>query len=108
MRKLLATLALPALLALGLAGCGSPCQDLADRICNCQSAGAVRDNCKASVKNELGATKPSSADQHACQLVLDSGKCPDPETDSKECDRLQTAQGKIDCGLAFSPDAGTP
>ncbi len=106
MRKLLAALVLPALLALGLAGCGSPCQDLGDRICNCQSAGALRDNCKASVKNELGATKPSSADETRCQDLL--ATCPDPETDSKQCDRLQTAQGKIGCGLAFSPDAGTP
>jgi hypothetical protein len=101
MRKPTTVLALAALAALALAGCGSACQDLADRICSCQPAGSFRDNCKNSVRNQLSNSKPSEAAQAFCQTKL--GTCPDPGSDSTACDALKTEAGKVACGLAFPP-----
>lgn len=98
MRRLLATTALAALALLG-PGCGSPCQDLADRICNCQPAGTLRDNCKSSVKTQLGSSNPNGADQAFCADRLQH--CPDPESTPAQCQALQTPAGKEACGLAF-------
>ncbi len=105
-----ALLALSVLLALatGVAACGSPCQDLAERICNCQPAGVARDNCKSSVKNQIGGSegqRPAGDDQKRCQALLDT--CPDPESNSHQCEVLATPEGKIACGLAYPADAGT-
>ena len=91
---------LPILFALAaLAGCGSPCQDLADRICNCQPQGGLRDNCKSSVRGQLGQSNPDDATQRFCEGRL--ATCPDPEKTSTACDLLLTAAGKVACGLAF-------
>ena len=107
MRKILATAALAALALLGLAHCGSPCQDLADRICNCQPAGTLQDNCKSSVKTQIGAANPSPADQAFCADRLKT--CPDPgSSTSPQCQVLNTVKGKEDCGLAFPVDGGSP
>jgi hypothetical protein len=100
MRKLLAPLAL-AVLALGLTGCGSACQDLAGRICSCQPAGALRDNCNSSVKTQIGSLQPSGADQAFCAQKLKD--CPDFESRPDECPQLLTAAGKVACGLAYPP-----
>ncbi len=107
MRKVFAPAALAALiLGLGLAACGSPCQDLAERICNCQPAGALRDNCKSSVKTQIGSLQPTGADQSFCADRLKT--CPDPESTPSQCEALQTQAGKEACGLAFpEADGGT-
>ena len=107
MRKLIAPAALTALALLGLAHCGSPCQDLAERICNCQPAGPLRDNCKSSVKTQIGSTQPSGADQSFCAAKLKD--CPDPDSTPSQCQVLQTQAGKEACGLAFpEADGGVP
>jgi hypothetical protein len=102
-------LVLPVLLALaaGAAACGSPCQDLADRICNCQPAGTVRDSCKSSVSNQIGGNgqHPVDADQKRCDALL--ATCPDPESNARQCEFLQTEEGKVACGLAYPQDAGS-
>ncbi len=99
MRPTLALLAL-ALAALG-SGCGSACQDLGDRICDCQPAGTLRDSCKTGVKTQLGqgAQPATAADQAFCQSKL--ATCPDPNVDPNACDALNTSAGKAACGLAF-------
>jgi len=89
-----------ALVALG-SGCGSPCKDLGYRICDCQPAGSPRDNCKSQIVNVLGGEKISDAQQNHCKDILDSGNCADPLEDKQMCARLNTAQGKIDCGMAY-------
>jgi hypothetical protein len=106
-------LATPALLAtLAAAGlaCSSPCQDLADRICDCSPDGPVRDNCKTSVKNQIndGVQQPTDADQTFCQSKLLT--CPDPGGDinSQACHALQSQQGKVACGIAWPPSTATP
>lgn len=90
-----------ALAPLALAACGSPCEELATRICTCQPAGTVRDTCIQSVKNQIGAdtTKPTEAQQQFCSDRLKT--CTDPNDDKTMCDRLKTPDGKAQCGLAF-------
>lgn len=96
MRPVLAALTL---FAFALAGCGSACQDLGNRICACQPAGALRDSCEASVKSQLNATAPSAQDQEVCQAKL--ATCPDPAHDAGACDALKTEAGKAACGLGY-------
>jgi len=94
--------ALPLVLAAALvaAACGSPCQELGDRICNCNPGGVIRDTCKSAVKNQLSASgEPTQEDQNRCQALL--ATCPDPGDDPTICDALATAQGKARCGLAY-------
>ena len=90
-----------ALAALTLAaGCSTDCQELAERICSCQPEGATRDNCKAQVKTQLERDpKPSSADEAFCASRLET--CPSPGSDPGMCDRLNTCEGKVACGLAY-------
>ncbi len=89
-----------ALAALALAGCGSACQDLADRVCDCQPAGTLRDNCKSAVKNQIGsgAQKPTQSDQELCQQLLQT--CVTNDTQNL-CDYIQTPAGKKACGLSY-------
>jgi len=86
-----------------LASCGSPCQELGDRICDCQAPGVARDQCKSAVQTQLGsgAQKPGKADETFCQEKL--ATCHAPANDPGMCDRLATPAGKVDCGLAFPP-----
>lgn len=96
MRPILAALALA---VLALAGCGSACQDLGNRICDCQPAGVLRDNCRTSVSAQLNAISPSSDDQRLCQEKLVT--CRDPAHDPGACDALKTEAGKAACGLGY-------
>jgi hypothetical protein len=104
MRLPLAPLALATLLASALA-CGSPCQELGDRICECQPAGAARDTCRQGVRNRLSDADPSSAQQSFCEARL--AECRDPADDADACARLETEAGRVACGLAF-PGAAPP
>lgn len=106
MRSAPLALALAAGLA-ALAACGSPCKDLAARVCNCQPGGGVRDACNQAVGTQLGSQDVTSAEEQRCQELL--ATCPNPDSDSHACERIQTPEGKAACGLAFpAPDAGTP
>ena len=100
------------LAALALAGCGSACQDLADRICNCESAGVVsgiavfgiqsaQDTCKQSVQNQLGSAsqQPGPAAEAYCQAKL--ATCPDPALGGATCQLLKTQEGKVACGVSY-------
>ena len=96
MRPILATLALA---AFALSGCGSACQDLGNRICDCQPEGALRDNCRNGVKSQLSSSSVTGDDQTFCQSKL--ATCPDPANDPGACDALHTEAGKAACGLGF-------
>ena len=94
------SLAAAAVALLALAGCGSACQDLGDRICDCQPAGSLRDNCKSSVKTQVGsgAQKATDSDQALCQQLLQT--C--VSTDAQNlCDWIQTPAGRKACGLSY-------
>ena len=99
------TLALGLALALGAAGCASPCQELGERICQCESAGQVRNNCKSNVKARIQAASPSSSEVDYCAALLDT--CPDPNGEAEACAyMLNTCPGKVACGLALPPPGG--
>ncbi len=100
MRLHLAALCLPVLAA--LAACGSPCQDLGERICGCQPVGVAQDQCVNAVKTQLGsgAQTPNAADETFCQQKL--ATCRDqPNGGPKLCDFVKTPAGKVACGLAY-------
>ncbi len=104
MKKLLQTGLCAAALALsGLAGCGSACQDLADRLCECEPGGTLRDNCKSAAKNQIGggAQQPTEADQARCQGLLGTCVNPTGPFDQRQlCDYAATPAGKVACGIA--------
>ena len=94
------TLALGLALAVGAAGCSSPCQDLGDRICQCEPEGQVRNNCKTNVKARVRAAAPVGGEVDYCSSIL--GSCPDPGGDLNTCAyMLNTCAGKVACGLAL-------
>lgn len=97
--RLLPALSIAALA--GLAACGSPCQDLGDRICGCRPPGTLRDQCTTAVKTQLGSgvQTPGKDDETYCQQKL--ATCPDPGKDPGMCDWLNTPAGKVACGLAY-------
>ena len=99
------TRALIAVAALALAqGCSTPCEDLANRICGCLLAGPTRTACENQVKGQLKRDpKPNSNDEAYCEAKL--ATCPAPGDDPGMCDRLNTCQGKVDCGLAYADPA---
>jgi hypothetical protein len=89
-----------ALLALA-AGCSSPCQDLATRICECEPSGAERRICQRSIEDQIGSgdQRPGDSEQDFCEEKLKS--CPDPSDSPGVCELLRTPEGKQACGLAF-------
>ena len=98
-------LALGLALVLGAAGCSSPCQDLGDRICQCEPEGQVRNNCKTNVKARVKASAPSSSETDYCESIL--GTCPDPNGDVDACAyMLNTCPGRVACGLAYPTPGG--
>jgi len=100
--RLTFTLALGLALALGAAGCSTPCQDLGDRICQCESEGQVRNNCKTNVKARVKASAPDGNETSYCSTLL--GSCPDPNGNVDACAyMLNTCAGKVACGLALPP-----
>ena len=60
LQPLLAALGLA--LAFGSVGCSTPCQDLGDRICQCEPEGQIRNNCKTNVKARVRAAAPTSGE----------------------------------------------
>ncbi len=94
-----------ALAALALAqGCTTHCQELAERICGCLLEGPTRDACKRQVEAQLKRDpRPDGNAQAFCESKL--ATCPPAGDDPGMCDRLNTCQGKVDCGLAYpNPD----
>ena len=104
-RRTLLSLALCVAVALVAAGCSHPCQDLGDRICNCESEGQIRNNCKTNVKSRVQASSPGTNENDLCTALL--GTCPDPNGDINTCAYiLNTCPGKVSCGLAIPAPGG--
>ena len=98
LQPLLAALGLA--LAFGSVGCSTPCQDLGDRICQCEPEGQIRNNCKTNVKARVRAAAPTSGETDYCSSILST--CPDPGGDVNSCAyMLNTCAGKVACGLAL-------
>jgi len=87
----------PFVLALAAAACGvSPCQELGQRICQCQP-GLSSDTCKTMVERQLKDAKPSDSQ---CEAWL--GSCQAP-AGVNFCEWLLTPAGKQQCGLTPAP-----
>jgi hypothetical protein len=83
--------------SLALQGCGSTCQDLGDRLCQCVGAGSARDNCKTEVKNQLNASGVSPTDSAACAAALTTCNAP---SGVNFCEWINTGCAKARCGLS--------
>lgn len=81
-----ATLAVAALLS----ACSSPCEELASKICACESTRSAIDACERRASQQQDANPPSDAEQNRCEDLIDG--C--------DCFALNTAAGKRACGLA--------
>jgi len=88
-------------LAVVSAGCGSPCEDLGDRLCRCSPAGTSRDTCERQVKEEVDRVSPSDEQEAFCDGRL--ALCAEPDG-GDFCEWLQTSCGKVSCGLAAETD----
>ena len=84
-------LSLAAGLALSGLACGSACEDLANKICDCQPTRTKEDSCKISISSAVENYDISSGQDDACQKILDSGGC--------TCEALK-AGDLAACGLA--------
>ncbi len=95
-----------ALLAVPLAGCGNSCQDLGNRICACTGSGTTADTCRQQIQNLLKDTGVHSSDSAFCAARLGTCQLPasattgNVATDVKFCEWINTACGKVQCGLA--------
>lgn len=100
-------LALLALLALPLAGCGNPCQDLGNRICSCSGGGTTADTCRQQIANLLKDAGIRASDEAFCSAKLDTCHAPAEPADVKFCEWINTEAGKVACGLANPPAAAS-
>lgn len=96
MHRLLAIAAVVALAA----GCSNPCQDLGDRICQCNPTGVSEDTCKQQVDNVISDVDPTESQDELCSDYLDSCDAP---SGVSFCEWLTTEAGKVACGLAYAP-----
>jgi hypothetical protein len=72
-------------------GCGSPCEDLAYRICECQVSRSQKELCKNGIYSSTRNLSISSDDEDSCQAILDSGEC--------TCEALQSGNQSA-CGVS--------
>jgi hypothetical protein len=94
MHRLLAIAAAVALAA----GCTSPCQELGERLCECNPSGVSTDTCKRQVSNMVDDADPSKDQESVCSERLDTCDAPGG---ADFCTWVETAEGKRACGLAY-------
>ena len=82
------------------AGCGDACLSLAGQICGCLPDDGTRAACNARAKSQEANFSVRSQDQAFCQKQIDSKAC--------DCSKLGTPEGKLGCGLSYSPAAAAP
>ncbi|WP_242345281.1 hypothetical protein [Anaeromyxobacter terrae] len=100
MRALLAALALVALSA-----CTEPCQELANRLCECSGGGSARDACQRGAEDRLSTVGAGDAKQKQCDAWL--GTCHAPDG-AKFCEWITTTDAKVACGISLEAPATTP
>jgi hypothetical protein len=88
LRALLTALFCVALLGL-LAGCKSPCRQLSELLCECETNQWEREACIRQAASRESQVDPTDADQEYCAGLVD--KC--------DCRLIDTEEGKRDCGL---------
>jgi len=83
-----------AVLALGAAACGSPCEDLANKVCKCQPTEAKKDRCNINIDAAVRNFDLSDEQEDRCQKILDEGTC--------TCEAILAGDLNA-CGLSFDP-----
>jgi len=73
-----------------LAGCKGPCRKLSEKLCECEEHKPAKEYCQQRVADKESLYPPTDAEEAGCKLLLDGCNC-------KEID---TAEGKVACGLA--------
>lgn len=58
-----------------LSACQTPCEQLADAICNCEPDVGAQQSCKTQVASDGVNVKPTAADQKFCTTKLKSCSC---------------------------------
>jgi hypothetical protein len=84
---------LPAMAVLTSA-CGSPCEDLANKVCRCQPTEAKKDRCRINIDTAVRNFDLSDEQEDRCQKILDSGTC--------TCTAVQAGDLNA-CGLSYDP-----
>jgi hypothetical protein len=86
--------------AFALAACSGPCDELANRLCDCPPSGVSSDTCRRQGSEILGKKKPSDAQ---CSHWLDTCQAP---SGLPFCDWMNSRCGKASCGIS-AEDPGT-
>lgn len=94
MRAVLLTLTIVA--AAVLPGCKSNCRVLSEKLCDCSLNSTERTSCLNAASTAEANFIPTAADDATCAALVKS--C--------DCRLIDTAEGKMRCGLAWSTDAG--
>ena len=97
MRRLLSALAVALLSA-----CTEPCQELANRFCECAGGGSSQDSCERGAEDRLSDVGAGDAKQNQCEKWLDT--CHAPEG-ADFCEWVDTADAKVACGIALEDAA---
>jgi hypothetical protein len=79
--------------ALALTGCKTKCRQLSEKLCDCAINTNDKDNCLRRASNSEAISPPTEIDEAYCGGLLDT--C--------DCRLIDTAQGKVNCGLARPP-----
>jgi hypothetical protein len=83
------------MLSFWLGGCGNACRDLAAQICGCLPDDGTRAACDTKAQQTEGTFPVRAEDEKFCQQKLDSNSC--------SCAQLSTPEGKVGCGIAYTP-----
>ena len=81
-------------LAVLATACGSPCEDLAHKVCRCQPTEAKKDRCNINIDAAVRNYDLSDEQEDRCQKILDSGTC--------TCEAIEAGDLNA-CGLSFDP-----
>ena len=100
MRPIVLAFAATALVA---SGCGNPCQDLGERLCECAPAGVTKAACVDGVKTQIRQFNPGKSTEDVCSEKLRTcwaRKNPETGEDISFCDWLDGRCGKAACGIS--------
>ena len=81
-------------LSLWAGACGSACEDLAYKICDCQPTRAKQERCDYNIDAAARNFDLSDEEEDRCQEILDSGLC--------TCEALSAGAWSY-CGLSADP-----
>ena len=81
-------------LAVLASACGSPCEDLANKVCRCQPTEAKKDRCRINIDAAVRNYDLSDEQEDRCQKILDQGTC--------NCEAVLAGDLNA-CGLSYDP-----